>query len=132
MVEIPTTSISLDAGSVKYLNLNFMITLQVNDIRQLLTRATGKEEIEICEDALRVFIAMLGTDKIYADELDKLNREYSIKNYSSVEEEVKIKKTYSIRHFAIIMQLAGRKGYNIIREGEIVFSSDNPNYPQMM
>lgn len=127
-MEPSITNIHLDGTSAKYFNRNFQISLQLNEVRQVLSRAQTKEEIEMAEDYLMVFLILLGSDNIYEAELSKLTQEYSIKlaNLTSNEEELKRKKRLCMRNFALLMQLADRQGYTIVREGEFQFSDYVP------
>ena len=111
-----------------FTDFKHLVLFQVYKVILWLSNASESEELDVCETHIRVLKEMLRSDSIYNVKVRELNKDYETKlrnipPNSKTNMELILKKEYSLDHFGLLMDLLMRKGYAIIREGEIILDS---------
>lgn len=124
MAQFQANKSRFDEEGKKYFDYSYQTLEQLKVARDSLNFSTTFEEIEMAEDTLMVFAAMLVPDKQYENELSMLNEETNkqlsgLTHKQKLINELRIKKIYLIKWFTILQTLARRKNYAVIGRAEL-------------
>jgi hypothetical protein len=110
----------------KLVDFKFLLTLQMNDCRKILNQAITAPAIDILKDMVDCFESLMNafTDEKYGDAIKNLVTKHesylkTLNNKARFEQELILKKQFYRKKFEMLVALATRKGFTVMKDTTI-------------